>query len=121
MEETTMIDMHAHWKPAELAEALRARSKEPRILCNQDGIEVLKAPRMGEMPLAEAFDDAGVQLARMDRQGVETSVLSVLGCSAGSRRSRSRWRCRCAGRSTTGLQRSAKSIPDASPHSPRCR
>jgi predicted TIM-barrel fold metal-dependent hydrolase len=79
MEETTMIDMHAHWKPAELAEALRARSKEPRILCNQDGIEVLKAPRMGEMPLAEAFDDAGVQLARMDRQGVETSVLSVLG------------------------------------------
>ncbi|HEY7580678.1 MAG TPA: amidohydrolase family protein [Acetobacteraceae bacterium] len=74
-----MIDMHAHWKPAELAEALRARSKEPRILCNQDGIEVLKAPRMGEMPLAEAFDDAGVQLARMDRQGVETSVLSVLG------------------------------------------
>jgi predicted TIM-barrel fold metal-dependent hydrolase len=79
MEETTMIDMHAHWKPAEVADALRARGKEPRILRNQDGIEVLKAPRMGEMPLAEAFDDAGVQLARMDRQGVEMSVLSVLG------------------------------------------
>jgi predicted TIM-barrel fold metal-dependent hydrolase len=74
-----MIDMHAHWKPAEVADALRARSKEPRIVRNQDGVEVLKAPRMGEMPLAEAFDDAEAQLARMDRQGVEMSVLSVLG------------------------------------------
>ena len=42
-----MIDMHAHWKPAEVADALRARSKEPRVLRNQDGVEVLKS-RMGE-------------------------------------------------------------------------
>jgi predicted TIM-barrel fold metal-dependent hydrolase len=34
---------------------------------------------MGEMPLFEAFDDADVHLARMDRQGVEMSVLSLLG------------------------------------------
>ena len=47
-----MIDMHAHWRPAELAEALRARTREPRILRNSDGVEVLKAPRMGEAPLA---------------------------------------------------------------------
>jgi aminocarboxymuconate-semialdehyde decarboxylase len=39
----------------------------------------LKAPRMGETPLAEAFDDLEFHLARMDRQGVETSVLSLLG------------------------------------------
>ena len=74
-----MIDMHAHWKPAEVADALRARSREPRILCNQDGVEVLKAPRMDEMPLAKAFDDAEVHLSQMDRLGVETSVLSLLG------------------------------------------
>lgn len=74
-----MIDMHTHWKPAEVADALRARSKEPRILRNADGIEVLKAPRMGEVPVAEAFDDAAVHLARMDRQGVDVSVLSLLG------------------------------------------
>ena len=73
-----MIDMHTHWKPAEVADALRARSKEPRILHNSDGAEVLKS-RMGEEPLANAFDDAGVHLARMDRQGVEISVLSLLG------------------------------------------
>src|SRR3954447_19135814 len=73
-----MIDMHAHWKPGELADVLRARSKEPRILLTQDGAEVLKS-RMGEEPLAKAFDDVGFHLGRMDRQGVEVSVLSLLG------------------------------------------
>ncbi len=38
-----MIDMHAHWRPAEVADALRARTREPRILRNPDGVEVLKA------------------------------------------------------------------------------
>src|SRR5437762_13339083 len=75
----TMIDMHAHWRPAEIADALRARTREPRILRNQDGVEVLKSPRMGEAPLAEAFDHLDFHLARMDRQGVQTSVLSLLG------------------------------------------
>jgi predicted TIM-barrel fold metal-dependent hydrolase len=79
MQETAMIDMHAHWKPAEVADALRARGKEPRIVRNPDGVEVLKAPRMGETPLDQAFDDADVELDRMDRQGVTVSVLSLLG------------------------------------------
>ena len=34
---------------------------------------------MGEEPLAKAFDDVEFHLARMDRQGVEVSVLSLLG------------------------------------------
>lgn len=75
----TMIDMHAHWRPGEVADALRARTREPRILKNDAGVEVLKAPRMGEQPLAQAFDDIEFHLARMDRQGVATSVLSLLG------------------------------------------
>jgi predicted TIM-barrel fold metal-dependent hydrolase len=74
-----MIDLHTHWRPAEIADALRARTREPRIVRNGDGIEVLKAPRMGEQALAEAFDQVDVHLARMERQGVETSVLSLLG------------------------------------------
>ena len=73
-----MIDMHAHWRPAELTDALRARTREPRIVRNQDGVEVLKN-RMGEEPLSKAFDDVDFHLARMDRQGVSTSVLSLLG------------------------------------------
>jgi predicted TIM-barrel fold metal-dependent hydrolase len=75
---TAMIDIHAHWRPADVADALRARSKEPRIVRNGDGAEVLKS-RMGEEPLARAFDDVAFHLDRMDRQGVETSVLSLLG------------------------------------------
>jgi predicted TIM-barrel fold metal-dependent hydrolase len=73
-----MIDVHTHWRPAEAADALRARLKEPRIARNADGIEVLTS-RMGDTPLDQAFDDAETHLERMDRQGVETSVLSVLG------------------------------------------
>ena len=73
-----MIDMHAHWRPAELIDALRARTKEPRIVRNQDGVEVLKS-RIGEEPVSKAFDDVEFHLARMDRQGVNTSVLSLLG------------------------------------------
>jgi predicted TIM-barrel fold metal-dependent hydrolase len=73
-----MIDMHAHWKPAEVADALRARNKEPRIVRDLDGVEVLKT-RMGEEPLANAFDDVDFHLGRMDRQGVDVSVLSLVG------------------------------------------
>jgi predicted TIM-barrel fold metal-dependent hydrolase len=78
-EKAMMIDMHAHWRPREIADALRARSREPRILRNPDGIEVLKSSRMGEELVAKAFDDVDFHLARMDRQGVEVSVLSLLG------------------------------------------
>jgi aminocarboxymuconate-semialdehyde decarboxylase len=80
MEETAMmIDMHAHWRPAEIADALRARTREPRIVRNPDGVEVLKSSRMGEEPVASAFDDLDFHLERMDRQGVDVSVLSLLG------------------------------------------
>jgi aminocarboxymuconate-semialdehyde decarboxylase len=74
-----MIDMHAHWKPSEIADALRARTREPRIVRGTDGAEVLKAPRMADTPLAEVFNEAAVELARMDRQDVSVGVLSVLG------------------------------------------
>jgi predicted TIM-barrel fold metal-dependent hydrolase len=73
-----MIDMHAHWRPAEVIDALRERTREPRIVRNDDGVEVFKM-RGHDSPLAEAFDDADAYLARMDRQGVSKSVLSLLG------------------------------------------
>src|SRR5262245_16903772 len=73
-----MIDMHAHWRPAVLAEAMRSRTKEPRIVKNSDGTEMVKS-RMGDEPLSQAFDDADRYLAQMERQGVQVSVLSLLG------------------------------------------
>ena len=118
---TAMIDLHAHWRPAEAADALRARTREPRILRNPDGVEVLKSGRMGEAPLAEAFDDVDFHLARMERQGVEMSVLSLLGSFC--------WieaqpldvsgpLCRRVNDGLSGDLR--RSIPAASPPSPRC-
>ena len=68
-----MIDMHTHWRPAEFTDALRARTKEPRVVRNQDGVEVLKT-RMGEEPLAKAFDEVDSHLARMDRQGRRQNI-----------------------------------------------
>jgi predicted TIM-barrel fold metal-dependent hydrolase len=73
-----MIDMHAHWRPAEVADELRKRTREPRIVRNEAGAEVLKS-RTGEEPLATAFDDVQFHLGRMQRQGVSTSVLSLVG------------------------------------------
>jgi hypothetical protein len=121
MKETAMmIDMHAHWRPAEVADVLRARTREPRILRNQDGVEVLKAQRMGEEPLAKAFDDVDFHLARMDRQGVEVSMLSLLGSFC--------WieaqplevsgpLCRAV---NDGLSAICQEHPAASPPTPRC-
>ena len=45
-----MIDMHAHWRPAEVTDALRVRTKEPRIVRNQDGVEVLKSRMVDGSP-----------------------------------------------------------------------
>src|SRR4026208_2495703 len=73
-----MIDMHAHWRTREMTDALRARTKEPRIVRNPDGVEVVKS-RIGEEPVSKAFDDVEFHLARMARQDVSTSVLSLLG------------------------------------------
>ncbi len=74
-----MIDMHAHWRPAELAEALRSRASEPRIVRDAQGSEVLRSRMGGEEPLDTAFDDPAFHLAKMERLGVGTSVLSLLG------------------------------------------
>ncbi len=72
------IDMHAHWRPAALIEAMRARTTVPRITKNAAGVEVIKT-RNTEEPVATAFDDVPTRLAEMDRQGITTAVLSMLG------------------------------------------
>jgi predicted TIM-barrel fold metal-dependent hydrolase len=73
-----MIDMHAHWRPVEAADALRSRTREPRIARNGEGAEVMMY-RGTQEPIDEAFDDVASYLERMDRQNVSVSVLSLLG------------------------------------------
>jgi aminocarboxymuconate-semialdehyde decarboxylase len=72
------IDMHAHWRPAALIDAMRQRTEVPRITRNAAGIEVIKT-RNTEEPVSGAFDDAQTRLAEMDKQGISTAVLSMLG------------------------------------------
>lgn len=71
------IDIHAHWRPAELVDALRLRTSDPRVFTNDDGIEVYRA-RSGEQPISEAFDNVETRLEEMDRQNISTAVLSLL-------------------------------------------
>jgi hypothetical protein len=70
------IDMHAHWKPPILIEALRARTEMPRIATNKDGGVVYIGSR-GEQPLEKAFNNVDQRLVEMDRFGVTTAVLSL--------------------------------------------
>lgn len=73
------IDMHAHWKPPALIDALRGRTEEPRVARNQAGEEVFITRRYGEVPVETAFDDMDARLIEMDRLGITTGVLSLLG------------------------------------------
>lgn len=73
-----IIDMHAHWRPPALIEALHQRTEPPHIVTNEDGVDVLRS-RMGDTPVAEAFDNLDQRLAEMDELGITTGVLSLFG------------------------------------------
>ena len=72
------IDMHSHWRPPALIEALRDRSEPPRVVTAEDGAQVLRS-RHDDMAMAEAFDDLDLRLADMDEHGVSTAALSLFG------------------------------------------
>ena len=73
-----MIDMHAHWRPAVLKDALRARETLPMIVRNEQGEEILKT-RRSEEGIDDAFDDMEQRLEEMDHHGISTGVLSLVG------------------------------------------
>ncbi len=72
------IDMHAHWRPPELIDALRSRPAPPKIDKNSEGVEILNDGRWN-LPVEEAFDDVEKRVAEMDELGISTAVLSVVG------------------------------------------
>ena len=74
-----MIDMHAHWRPAELIDALRARTQGAAHRAQPGRRRSGEDAAIGEEPVAKAFDDVDFHLAKMARQDVSTSVLSLLG------------------------------------------
>ncbi len=72
------IDMHAHWRPAFLADAFRARTTPPMIEKTEKGTEMLVANGRS-LPLDGMFDDMDERLRSMDRYGISTAVLSLFG------------------------------------------
>lgn len=72
------IDMHSHWRPPALIEALRARTEQPLVSAGDDGVEMLRT-RRGDEPVSAAFDNLEERLAIMDRRGISTAVLSLFG------------------------------------------
>ncbi len=72
------IDMHSHWRPPALIEALRARTEQPLIEAGDDGAELLRS-RRGDEKVSTAFDNLEDRLAIMDRRGISTAVLSLFG------------------------------------------
>jgi len=75
IETSKIIDMHAHWFPAELCEGLRKRSAPPMIRKKDDGKEYLESGfNSSPMPGLESIES---RLASMDANGVDHGVLSL--------------------------------------------
>ena len=87
MPAVTMIDMHAHWRPAEIADALRARTREPRILRNQEGAEVLRTRESAGHDGAKAEPGENSHQGLLLGLGRANSDSTVSGTVAGDRAS----------------------------------
>jgi predicted TIM-barrel fold metal-dependent hydrolase len=73
-----LIDMHAHWRPRALAEALKKRTKPPLIETNAQGEEIYRDARR-TVPAHTMFDDMDARFESMNRFGISTAVLSLFG------------------------------------------
>lgn len=70
------IDMHAHWIPAAMSDALRARSVPPLLETRDDGKEWI-VWNTGGFPMEPGFDDVDRRIASMDHHGIAHGVLSL--------------------------------------------
>lgn len=68
-----VTDLHAHYLPPALADALQTRANAPAIVG-----ESLKMP-IGTVPFHEGYTDLKVRLAAMDSAGVDRQLLSLPG------------------------------------------
>ncbi len=72
------IDMHAHWIPESLAEALRSRTVLPYIRVGDDGREFVHIPR-GPVAIRPGHTDLEKRIAESEDRGVGKQVLSTSG------------------------------------------
>ncbi|MGE3246169.1 MAG: amidohydrolase family protein [Beijerinckiaceae bacterium] len=71
------IDMHSHWMPEELVDALRTRTENPRVAKGEDGREYLFSSF--NPTLMPGRDSVEARIAAMDRNNVQAAVLSLTG------------------------------------------
>jgi len=72
------IDLHAHYVPAALADAFRARRDPPWIERAADGAELLHLP-IGRLAFGSDFVDMAARIAFMRRTGIDRQLLSFPG------------------------------------------
>jgi predicted TIM-barrel fold metal-dependent hydrolase len=73
------IDLHAHWVPPQLAQALRQRQGQvPRLDVLPDGAERLVMP-IGTLSFDEAHTDPALRLQHMSQVGITRQMLSLPG------------------------------------------
>lgn len=72
------IDMHAHFVPAQMADALRQRRDAPWIEGMPDGAERIHLP-IGALAFGDDYSDMAARIEFMDARGVDRQVLSFPG------------------------------------------
>ena len=70
------IDMHVHWFPDTLVEALKSRNRFPFVDRNADGRDVLHYPGMSQA-MAPGYTSLARRVEAMDRYGVDIQLLSL--------------------------------------------
>lgn len=70
------IDMHSHWFPPSLADALRARTGAPRLVADESGRDHLKLPR-GSFPMPPHYSELDHRLKSMDECGISSCMFSL--------------------------------------------
>jgi predicted TIM-barrel fold metal-dependent hydrolase len=70
------IDMHSHWYPESLVEALKARTDLPYVKPGDDGMHTLSY-KGTEAPVRPGYTDFGPRMKELDRFGVDTHVVSL--------------------------------------------
>lgn len=70
------IDMHSHWYPESLVEALKARTDLPCVKPSDDGTHTLSY-RGTDAPVRSGYTEFGPRMEELDRFGVDTHVVSL--------------------------------------------
>jgi aminocarboxymuconate-semialdehyde decarboxylase len=71
-----LIDMHTHYLPAALVSALAARDDLPRVSGPPEA-RVIEYGQGNVHPVLPAMSDLELRMSEMDRDGIETAILSV--------------------------------------------